>query len=75
MRMGKRGVFSNKIGYNFPLRAPGMINDIQLFQNIVELFEGYKKSETSDEELDSEGLLLGVMRKRKPGMEFLGKRL
>ena len=52
-----------------------MINDIQLFQNIVELFEGYKKSETSDEELDSEGLLLGVMRKRKPGMEFLGKRL
>ena len=60
MRMGKRGR-ANQIGLKFPLRAPGMEN---------------KRTEESEERRGVAGnnLLVGLVSKRKPGMEFLGKR-
>jgi len=62
MRMGKRGI-SSQMGFNFPLRAPGMG------------FNG-KRSETEKTEHgnDTSKLMIGMVDKRKPGMEFLGKR-
>ena len=65
MRMGKRGRVTNQIGFKFPLRAPGREN---------------KRTEETEEtgEAGVSGnnkLLLGMVSKRKPGMEFLGKRL
>ena len=65
MRMGKRG-YNRQMGFNFPLRTPGM---------------GFmaKRSELEKEAENKTGistskLMIGMVDKRKPGMEFLGKR-
>ena len=59
MRLGKRGRV-NEIGFKFPLRAPGMEN---------------KRTEETEQTQAGNKLLVGMVSKRKPGMEFLGKRL
>ena len=48
----------NQIGFKFPLRAPGLEN---------------KRTEQAEAESDNK-LVVGMVSKRKPGMEFLGKR-
>ena len=66
MRMGKRG-YNRQMGFNFPLRTPGMGFAAKRSE------EGESAAENKTG-VSTSKLMIGMVDKRKPGMEFLGKR-
>ena len=82
MRMGKRSL-RDQMGFNFPLRAPGKRKWSQVERKLTLnkiYFQGmrFASKRTVDTENSTEAgsskLMVGLVDKRKPGMEFLGKR-